>query len=253
MSQQSSSERTNFGQPDAQRHLSYAEYANHFDQMCELLPVYQENIEYLVKLIPTLNLPENPTICDLGAGTGNYICALSDTLPKAKYVHVDLDTNMNSFAEQKYRTKGLIDVEIVEDYIERVEFPEGTFDLIICVNALNTAAPQLAVLRQARRWLRPNGTMFIIDFGRKQRVLDWGWYIFTNTLRNHGVLRYIKAVVENREAVKQNRHAARDQKNGLMWTHTLREFKALVTQAGFSITTAKTCYRGYCDLVVATK
>jgi ubiquinone/menaquinone biosynthesis C-methylase UbiE len=215
-----------------QRRLSYAEYAKHFDQMCELL---------------------NPKICDLGAGTGNYICAMSDVLPNARYVHVDMDKNMNDRARMKYKEKSLSDIEIIEDYIERVEFPEGEFDLVVCVNALNTTAPQLPVLRQMRKSLGPNGTLFLIDFGRKQRVLDWGWYILTNTLRTHGMARYIKAILENREAVKQNRHARKDQKSGLMWTHTLQEFSDLVTQAGFKITTAKTCYRGYCDLVVARK
>lgn len=235
------------------RQLSYAEYAKHFDQMCELLPVYQDNIDYLLDLVPKLELPDNPKICDLGAGTGNYICALSDVLPNARYVHVDMDSNMNNRARKKYQERGLFNVEIVEDYIERINFPEGEFDLIVCVNALNTAPPQLPVLRRMRRCLRTDGTLFLIDFGRKQRVLDWGWYILTNTLRTHGMTKYIKAILENREALKQNRHAKKDQANGLMWTHTLKEFSALVTQAGFDIKTARTCYRGYCDLVVAKK
>lgn len=244
---------SNSSHKGSQRQLSYAEYAKHFDQMCELLPVYQDNIDHLLELIPQLELPDNPKICDLGAGTGNYICAMSDILPNASYVHVDMDKNMNDRAMIKYKNKGLSNVEVIENYIERVELPEGEFDLVVSVNALNTTAPQLPVLRRMRKCLRPNGTLFLIDFGRKQRVLDWGWYILTNTLRKHGVARYVRAIMENREALKQNRHARKDQTNGLMWTHTLEEFSDLVTQAGFDITTAKTCYRGYCDLVVAKR
>lgn len=235
----------------APRSLSYSQYAKQFDQMCELLPVYQDNIDYLIELLPEIDLPENAQICDLGAGTGNFICALAEVIPSARFTHVDMDPEMNARAESKYQGIPAANVEIIEDYIERVELPDNYFDLIICVNALNTAPPQLPVLRQMRRWLRPNGTLFLIDFGRKQRVLDWGWYIFRNTIKRHGINRYLRALVENREALRQNRLAARDQDRGVMWQHSLAEFQDLVNKAGFRIEKSGTCYRDYCDMVVA--
>lgn len=233
--------------------LEYGQYATQFDKMCELIPVYQENIDFLIDLLPKLSLPENANICDLGAGTGNFVCAMAEVMPSASFIHVDSDPVMNAYAREKYSRKGIQNVEVIEDYIQRARFRDREFDLIVCVNALNTAAPQLPVLRQIGRWLKTSGTLFLIDFGRKQRVLDWGWYILRNTLKRYGVSRYMRALIENREAIRQNRRASKDQANGSMWTHSMEEFQALVVEAGFRIEDSKTCYRGYCDLVVATR
>lgn len=235
------------------RQLSYDEYALHYDRLCDLLPVYQDNIGSLLDILPKLNLPDDARICDLGAGTGNYILALSDVLPDANYVHVDMNSNMNNLAKQKYELAGVRNVQMVEEFIERAEFPDEHFDLVICVNALNTASPQLPVLRKMSKWLKPNASLFLIDFGRKQRVLDWGWYIFSSAIKAGNLNSYLKALMKNREFIKQNRLAAKDQSNGVMWTHTLEEFSDLVGKAGFSIEESATCYRGYCDLVLARK
>jgi ubiquinone/menaquinone biosynthesis C-methylase UbiE len=219
--------------------------------MCALLPVYQENIDYLLSILPQLQLPQNPKICDLGAGTGNYITALANKLPNANFVHLDMNKTMNAYARQKYLENRISSVRVIEDYIERVEFPDDEFDLVICINALNTASPQLPVLQKVKRWLKPDARLFLIDFGRKQRVLDWGWYILKSALKRGTLNAYIKALSSNREAIKQNRLAARDQSRGYMWTHTLSEFQNLVSEAGFDIDVARTCYRGYCDMIVA--
>ena len=232
------------------RQLSYSDYASHYDQMCALLPVYQDNIDFLLGILPQLELPQHPRICDLGAGTGNYVAALAKKLPDASFVHVDMNASMNAHARQKYEENDVSSVRIVEEYIERVDFPEAEFDLVICINALNTASPQLPVLQKVKRWLKPDAKLFLIDFGRKQRVLDWGWYIFRTAVKSGGLGNYVKALTNNREAIRQNRLAAKDQSRGVMWTHTLSEFQDLVSQAGFDIDIATTCYRGYCDMIV---
>jgi len=233
------------------RLLQYQKYAPQFDEMCELVPAYQENIGFLLELLPELDLVEDAKICDLGAGTGNFICALADKMPNAHYTHLDMDPVMNSHAALKYQQRGLARYQIIEAPIQTASFETHQFDLIICVNALNTAPPQLPVLRLIRSWLHPKGTFFLIDFGRQQRVFDWTWYMFRNTYTSHGLGRVFKALWNNREAIRQNRRAREDQKAGRMWTHTTSELCELVIEAGFKIKRSQTCYRGYCDLVVA--
>ena len=238
---------------DSERLLDYNRYATQFDRMCQITPVYQDNIELLLKFLPTFNLPENATICDLGAGTGNFILAMARVLSLAKYIHLDFDEAMNNHAKAKYENAGLENVEVQQEHIQRAQFEESSLDLVVCVNALNTAAPQLPVLKLIRSWLKPTGSLFLLDFGREQRVVDWTWYIVKHLYQTEGIGEVFRSFWMNREAIRQNRRARLDQKAGRMWTHSTEEFSDLVEKAGFQVNHVQTCYRDYGDLVVAQK
>lgn len=229
--------------------LKWSRYAPFYDEMCTFIPAYQENIDTLLEVLPSLNLPEQPKILDLGAGTGNYIVAVSEALPGASFTHLDVDPVMNDAARDKY-TELDIDAVVVQKYIQRADFAPSSFDLIICVNALCHAAPQVPVLRRISTWLKPKGKMFVIDFGRPVRIFDWLWYVFQNAVRNVGVVPFVKALVRNRQTVFQNRRAKKDQKQGSMWLHTPEEFRDTLERGAFDLIESRTCYRGYCDMAI---
>ena len=236
---------------DNARSLEYSKYARQYDSMCELIPAYQENIDFLTSRLASFELPGSPRVLDLGAGTGNYIAALHQHLPNASFVHLDADERMNEFARRKYDELPRANVEIVQDYMQRASFTEQEFDLVVSVNALNTAFPQTLMLRRMCSWLKRSGTLFLIDFGRRQRTFDWSWYIFSNTVKRYGLKKFVSALVENREGIAQNRKATKDQDSGLMWLHSHDQFLSAVQSAGFLVRESDVCYRGYCDRVVA--
>lgn len=229
--------------------LRWSRYASQFDEMCTFIPVYQENIDTLIEALPLFDLPENPRICDLGAGTGNFVLALQKALPGAQFTHVDMDPVMNEAARHKYALHET-DVTVVENYIQRLDFEPSSFDLIICVNALCHASPQALTLRRMNRWLTDQGTLFVIDFGRPLKLIDWGWYIFTNAVRKFGLGTYLKALFRNRDTFFQNRRAKKDQESGSMWLHTHDEFEQVLQKADFELIQSRTCYRGYCDMAI---
>lgn len=231
--------------------LKWSQYAPFYDEMCTFIPAYQENIDRLLEALPALNLPDHPRILDLGAGTGNYILALNEVLSNASFVHLDIDTVMNNAARQKYDALDL-DAEIVQGYIQRADFDESSFDLIICVNALCHAAPQVPSLRKIGRWLKPTGKLFVIDFGRPVKLLDWTWYIFQNAVKNVGLVTFLQAFYRNRQTFFQNRRAKKDQKQGAMWLHSPEEFQDVLERGAFKVLESGTCYRGYCDMAICT-
>ena len=242
-----------YAEAEETRRLDYNRYAPQFDRMCAITPAYQELVESLIEHLPAFNLDEDAEICDLGAGTGNFILAMAECFPDANFTHLDMDGKMNSFARHKYEQVGLKNFSIIEDQIQRAKFDANSFDLIVCVNSLNTAPPQLQVLRMMRTWLKDGGHLFLIDFGREQKVVDWTWYIVKHLYQTHGVGQVLRSFWENREAIRQNRRARLDQKDGLMWTHSTSELGSIVTEAGFSVEKLQSCYRDYSDLVIASK
>ena len=243
---------------DSKQRISHDEadwnaYAKHYDELCYLNPAYHENVSTLLSKLEEWNLPPNSKICDLGAGTGNFILELNKSLPTAHYWHVDFDDRMTRLAAQKYELAGLSNVEIVKEEIHAVSFPEESFDLVLCINALYAFTPQEQVLRNVRSWLKPEGRFFLVDFGRKQSTLDWTIYIFREAIKSRQVGRYAKSLIEGREVLKQNRKVTRGQKSGRYWLHSTKEFGEALSRAGFVVDELENCYRGYADMAVCKR
>lgn len=236
-----------------QDEMNWDAYAVHYDLMCELNPSYQQNIEVLLDHLAKWNLPANASICDIGAGTGNYIEAISKKLPDAHFTHIDFDNKMNHLALQKYERARIKSVDFISDFAQRVELPPKKFDLIICINALYAISPQRQVLHKIHSWLKDDGRFFIIDFGRKQRTLAWVIYLFRESMKRHRVGTYAKALVEGREVLKQNRRSTKGQESGRYWLHSTSEFGNTLVDCGFTVDEINPCYRGYADLAVCRR
>jgi len=231
--------------------MNWDAYARHYDEMCELNPAYKNNINLLLERLKRWNLPAQPEICDVGGGTGNYIAALAERLPGAIFTHIDADARMIDKAREKHLSLGIERVRYILGRAQDVDFPPRSFDLVLSANALYAMSPQEEMLRKMRSWLRPSGRLFLIDFGRKQRTLDWTLYVFRESIRSGRVLRYFRALISAREVLKQNRQTTRGQSTGRYWLHTTSEIASVVESSGFEIEEAFACYRGYCDCVVA--
>jgi ubiquinone/menaquinone biosynthesis C-methylase UbiE len=233
--------------------MNWDAYAEHYDEMCALNPAYQQNIDNLLSRMSTWNLPQNATICDLGAGTGNYILQISKLLPDAEFWHVDFDSRMVELANAKYQRHNVVNVRIVKREVHEVSFPDESFDLIVSINALYAFTQQEEIFAKMRRWLKPQGKLFLIDFGRKQNTLDWTLYIFRESIKAHRMGRYAKALLEAREVLKQNRKTSKGQESGRYWLHSTQEFGDTLTRAGFAVEELRQCYRDYADLAICSK
>jgi ubiquinone/menaquinone biosynthesis C-methylase UbiE len=233
--------------------MDWDAYAKHYDQMCRFNPAYQENIAMLLDRLTSWDLPASPMICDLGAGTGNYIASLSEALPSASFTHVDFDRRMVDSARKKYAEHGVGQVRFVQKEVHQVNFAAQSFDLVLCINAMYAFTPQQQVLARIRDWLKPSGRFFLIDFGRKQRTLDWALYMFRESVKSRRVGEFAKAFLEGREVMKQNQQTAKGQESGRYWLHSTQEFGRSLSEAGFTVEELKSCYRGYADMAVCRR
>ncbi len=230
--------------------IDWSIYALKYDLMCEFIPAYQENIKLLLEHMSKWDLPKDSSICDLGAGTGNFITAIADKYPDAYFTHVDSDLAMSSFARKKYELNSIDNIEIFNESVLNLEFRDNTFDVIVLINSLYAMKPQTKVLRKVKGWLKPSGKLFVIDWGRENNVLDWTWYVAKNAIRNHGIKKTVSAFVEGAEVIRQNRLGKKGHQTGKFWRHTTQEFKETLEEAGFVIEHLDVCYRGYSDLAI---
>jgi len=229
--------------------IDWSAYSQGYDEMCFANPAYISNISELVSRLPSWGLSPNAKICDVGAGTGSFTCALGESLPGARFTHIDFDNAMNELAKSKYAERGL-NVDIREIDAQKIDFERGTFDLTICVNSLYSMEDHDRVLLKMRSWTKPGGRLFIIDFGRKVEVFEWAVFILRNRIQKHGLRDTISWYRKNSVTIKQNRKGAKAQESGEYWLHSTEQFENSLERAGWRIEELKTCYREACDLAV---
>ena len=233
--------------------IDWTAYAEAYDSIPDLFPTYRENMEILRKSLLSRGLTENLAVCDIGAGTGNFISSMSEYLRDSSFCHLDSNHSMNRIARQKYADLNL-SVDMVEEQVQRVDFAAGSFDLIICINALYAMQPRSLVLKKMHKWLKDDGLLFIIDFGRKQKVTDWSWYFLKSVLTRDVKLSSIGKAIKKAPALfAHGIKGTKGQTKGNYWTHSTAEFGEAISLNGFDIEELDDCYLGYADLVVCHK
>ena len=89
-------------------------------------------------------------ILDVGCGTGSNLSAFSKL---GHAVGIDMSRDALAFC----RNRGLDHVSLSE--IERLPFPDGTFDVITAMDVLEHVDDDLAALGELRRVLKPGGVL----------------------------------------------------------------------------------------------
>ena len=109
---------------------------------------------------------------DLGAGTGTFTRALADILgPGSTIYAVDHDPAAIAALERAARVDGVRIVPILGDFTRALDLPgaaPGTLDGILLANALHFVAEPAVVLQSLVRWLRPGGSLVLIEYDRRR-------------------------------------------------------------------------------------
>lgn len=94
------------------------------------------------------------TILEVGCGTGRWIAQLQ-TAPRKCY---GLDPSRGMLSQAQKRDAPLT---LIRGYGEELPFPNATFDLVYCVNAIHHMSRQADFVREAYRIVRPGGALAI--------------------------------------------------------------------------------------------
>ncbi len=112
--------------------------------------------------------PPNATILDIGTGPGHLLAILAEKLPDAALHGIDNNSHMVSAARLLTDTPDLAGrIAITEADAAALPFDESTFDCVVSMMSYHLWDDQPAGLAEARRVLKPGGTLHLY-VGRTQ-------------------------------------------------------------------------------------
>lgn len=115
-----------------------------------------------VQVIDMLAVRPGERILEIGFGGGVGLALLAERHPQARVAAVEISTSMLAAARRRFR-QALSDgaLEIQEASVERLPWPEQSFDGAYTINCIYFWPEPLAGLREIYRVLRPSGRLIL--------------------------------------------------------------------------------------------
>ena len=100
---------------------------------------------------------DKPRILEIGPGWGSFLKRLNDTKNNFEYVAINPSKNQNQYLKEHIDAN----VEIIENCVENVIFPERKFDFIFFIGSFCHMQQKPALLNKLHSWLDIDGQIII--------------------------------------------------------------------------------------------
>ncbi|HMO12944.1 MAG TPA: class I SAM-dependent methyltransferase [Pirellulaceae bacterium] len=137
----------------------YSAQAKDYDEFRKKLLTGREELWH------KLPVPPQGVWVDFGGGTGWNLENLSERIHELKKIYViDLSTSLLNIARQRFAARGWTNAEAVEADATTYTPPEGFADVVTFSYSLTMIPNWFAAIENAKRILKPGGTIGIVDF-----------------------------------------------------------------------------------------
>ena len=125
------------------------------------------------RLVEAAGVAPDQAVLDVATGTGQVLLAAAEAVgPGGRVVGIDLSEGMLDHARAAISARGLAQAEVRVMDAEQLDFPDATFDRVLCGFGLSFMPDSTAALRQFYRVLRPGGVVGATTF-RAQPTMAW--------------------------------------------------------------------------------
>ena len=156
---------------------AYNAASDHFDD--EPLGFWKR---YGERTVERLALRPGTRVLDVGCGTGaSALPAAARVGPTGTVIGIDLADRLLEIARQKAASRNLGNAEFHFSDMERLGYPDGHFNAVICVFAIFFVPDMAKQLRELWRMLGPDGQLAITTWG--PRVMEPAASVFWSAVK----------------------------------------------------------------------
>ena len=118
------------------------------------------------QLVDQARIRPDQRILEIGCGTGNLAILIKRLHPGAEVVGIDPDPKALARAQRKARRKTL-NVRLDHGFAEELPYSDASFDRVVSALMFHHLGPEEKekTLEEARRVLKPGGSLHLVDFG----------------------------------------------------------------------------------------
>ena len=144
-----------------------------------LLPLYDPILKLLggdkarKALLEQAEIRPSQRVLDIGCGTGSLVVLLKRLHPAAEVVGLDTDPKALARAREKTR-RAVVSALFDQGFSDALPYPEACFDRVLSSFMLHHLEPDAKrrTLEEARRVLKPGGSLHVLDFGGSEHRSD---------------------------------------------------------------------------------
>lgn len=118
--------------------------------------------------IAALGVEPGMSVADFGSGSGIYVLHIAEALQNSGHVYaIDIQRDLLKRLKNEAHRSGFKNVEIIWTDLEGAgssKIADGKLDLVLVSNLLFQIENKNAIFREARRIVRPNGRLAVIDW-----------------------------------------------------------------------------------------
>jgi phosphatidylethanolamine/phosphatidyl-N-methylethanolamine N-methyltransferase len=151
------------GSSDPHRSKIYAEFSHLYDIIFQRI-----FFPRIASVIKSLHIQPGARVLEVGVGTGLSLRAYPT---HCDVVGIDLAQNMLDQADEKIRDQGWRHITLRQMDALNLAFPDDSFDYVMAFHVVSVVPDATKLLEEARRVLRPNGTLVIINHFRSERPI----------------------------------------------------------------------------------
>lgn len=117
------------------------------------------------EVLNQLEIKEDMAVADFGCGSGGFTLPLARKVKKGFVYAIDVQELPLSALEGRAKIENINNIDFIHGDIEkRIEIPESSLDLVSIVNVLFQVEEKKSVIFEAKRLLKKNGRILIVDW-----------------------------------------------------------------------------------------
>jgi len=122
-------------------------------------------------LIGQMPIHRDHTLLDVGAGSGFFTIPMAESTSSKVYA-MDPDRRMLSVIKDKAKEKGLVNIELIQDYIENLSIQNNSVDFVMASLILHEVGSLTKALSNIFEVLKDGGHLLCLEYEKDDLIIE---------------------------------------------------------------------------------